>query len=93
MRASGAQAALVPLRSTASIVPAASDCTLSVQVRKTGGPMDEAVAAAKKFLSSNGVKVDEASVQSLTADIFDETGLAGGRESFARAFAELARQS
>ncbi len=60
---------------------------------KTGGPMDEAVAAAKKFLSSNGVKVDEASVQSLTADIFDETGLAGGRESFARAFAELAHQS
>ena len=59
---------------------------------KTGGPMDEAVAAAKKFLSSNGVKVDEASVQSLTAEIFNETGLAGGREAFARAFTELARQ-
>ena len=60
---------------------------------KTGGPMDEAVAAAQKFLQDNGVKVDEASVKSLTADIFDETGLAGGRESFAQAFTELARQS
>ncbi len=60
---------------------------------KTGGAMDEAVSAARKFLTSNGVKVDEASVQSLTADIFNETGLAGGREAFANAFTELARQS
>lgn len=59
---------------------------------KTGGSMDEAVAAARKFLTGNGVKVDEASVQSLTADIFNETGLAGGREAFATAFTELARQ-
>jgi len=28
-----------------------------------------------KFLQSNGVRVDEASVQSLTADIFNETAL------------------
>src|SRR5471030_2098280 len=60
---------------------------------KQGGSMDVAVSAAQKSLQDNGVKVDEASVKSLTADIFDETGLAGGRESFAQAFTELARQS
>ena len=60
---------------------------------KTGGPMDEAVAAAQKFLQDNGVKVDEASVKSLTADIFDETGIAGSRDAFRDAFTELARQS
>ncbi len=59
---------------------------------KTGGSMDEAVAAARQFLASNGVRVDEASVQSLTADIFNETGIAGSRESFAQAFAALARE-
>lgn len=59
---------------------------------KKGGAMDEAVAAARKFLQSNGVEIDETSVQSLTADIFNETGLAGPRDAFARAFGELARQ-
>jgi Fe-S oxidoreductase len=59
---------------------------------KTGGSMDEAVAAAAKFLANNGVRLDEASVQSLTADIFDETGLAGSREAFAQAFTALARE-
>ena len=59
---------------------------------KTGGSMDEAVAAAAKFLANNGVRLDEASVQSLTADIFDETGLAGSREAFAQAFTSLARE-
>jgi heterodisulfide reductase subunit D len=59
---------------------------------KKGGSMDEALAAARKFLQSNGVKIDEASVQSLTADIFNETGLAGPRDAFAGAFTELARQ-
>ena len=59
---------------------------------KTGGTMDEAVAAARKFLLSNGVQVDESTIQSLTADIFDETGLAGGREAFAQAFTALARE-
>ena len=59
---------------------------------KAGGAMDEAVAAARQFLSSNGVRVDEASVQSLTADIFDETGLAGSREAFAQAFTALAKE-
>jgi Fe-S oxidoreductase len=59
---------------------------------KQGGAMDEAVAAARKFLQSNGVKVDEASVQSLTADIFNETGLAGPRDAFRDAFTALARE-
>lgn len=59
---------------------------------KNGGSMDEAVAAARQFLSSNGVRVDEASVQSLTADIFDETGLAGSRDAFAQAFTALAKE-
>ena len=53
----------------------------------------EAVEAARKFLQDNGVKVDQASIQSLTADIFDETGLAGPRDAFRDAFTELARQS
>ncbi len=60
---------------------------------KAGGPMDEAVSAAAKFLANNGVKLDQNSVQSLTADIFNETGLDGGREAFATAFAELAGPS
>jgi len=62
------------------------------QLYKKGGAMDEAVAAARKFLTDNGVQVDENSVQSLTADIFNETGLAGGREAFAQAFTGLARE-
>ena len=59
---------------------------------KTGGAMDEAVAAARQFLASNGVRIDQASVQSLTADIFDETGLAGSRDAFAEAFTALAKE-
>jgi heterodisulfide reductase subunit D len=59
---------------------------------KRGGAMDEAVAAARRFLQDNGVQIDEASVQSLTADIFNETGVAGAREPFAEAFAALARE-
>ncbi len=59
---------------------------------KEGGAMDEAVAAARKFLQSNGVRVDESSVRSLTADIFNETGIGGGRDAFAKAFTELVRQ-
>ena len=59
---------------------------------KKGGSMDEAVTAARAFLQSNGVEIDETSVQSLTAEIFNETGLAGPREAFAGAFAELARR-
>jgi hypothetical protein len=38
------------------------------------------------------VRIDEASVQSLTADIFSETGLAGSREAFQQAFTALAKE-
>jgi Fe-S oxidoreductase len=62
------------------------------QLYKRGGAMDEAVVAARRFLEDNGVKVDEASVQSLTADIFNETGVAGPRDGFREAFTALARQ-
>ena len=60
------------------------------QLYKRGGAMDEAVAAARRFLEDNGVRVDEGSVQSLTADIFNETGIACSREAFREAFAGLA---
>ena len=63
------------------------------QLYKKGGAMDEAVAAARGFLANNGVKIDENAVKSLTADIFNETGVGGPREAFAEAFAELARES
>ena len=59
---------------------------------KAGGAMDEAVAAARQFLANNGVRIDEASVQSLTADIFNETGLGGSREAFAQAFTAMAKE-
>src|SRR5262245_623968 len=62
------------------------------QLYKRGGAMDEAVTAARRFLQDNGVQIDEASMQSLTADIFNETGLAGARQPFAEAFAALARE-
>jgi Fe-S oxidoreductase len=63
------------------------------QLYKKGGAMDEAVAAAARFLEDNGVRIEPASIQSLTADIFNETGLAGPREAFAQAFTALADRS
>ena len=54
------------------------------------GATDE--AAARAFLANNGVRIDEASVQSLTADIFNETGLGGPREAFQQAFTAPARE-
>jgi heterodisulfide reductase subunit D len=63
------------------------------QLYKKGGSMDEAVAAAAKFLQDNGVKLEPGSVQSLTADIFNETSLSGSREAFAQAFTTLAGQN
>lgn len=62
------------------------------QLYKKGGAMDEAVEAARGFLLGNGVKVDENAVKSLTADIFNETGLGGPREAFTTAFTALARE-
>lgn len=58
---------------------------------KRGGAMDEAVAAARRFLEDNGVAVSPAAIEQLTAEIFDETGLAGDRAAFAAAFGALAR--
>jgi heterodisulfide reductase subunit D len=63
------------------------------QLYKKGGAMDEAVSAARKFLENNGVRLNEASVQSLTADIFNETGLGGPRDAFVQAFSGLAKES
>jgi Fe-S oxidoreductase len=63
------------------------------QLYKKGGAMDEAVAAAARFLEDNGVRIEPASIQSLTADIFNETGLAGPRDAFAQAFGALAHRS
>ena len=62
------------------------------QLYKRGGAMDEAVTAARGFLENNGVRIDENAVKSLTADIFNETGLGGPREAFAEAFGVLARE-
>jgi hypothetical protein len=63
------------------------------QLYKKGGAMDEAVAAAARFLQDNGVKLEPSSIQSLTADIFNETSLSGSREAFATAFTALAQRS
>ena len=62
------------------------------QLYKQGGAMDEAVTAARGFLENNGVRIDESAVKSLTADIFNETGVGGPREAFAEAFGALARE-
>lgn len=62
------------------------------QLYKRGGAMDEAVTAARGFLENNGVRIDENAVKSLTADIFNETGVGGPREAFAEAFGALARE-
>ncbi len=62
------------------------------QLYKRGGAMDEAVTAARGFLENNGVRIDENAVKSLTADIFNETGIGGPREAFAEAFGALARE-
>jgi len=58
---------------------------------KVGGDMSEAVAAARRYLESNGVKVSAASIEALTGDIFGETGLAGAPDAFRDAFTALAR--
>ena len=58
---------------------------------KRGGAMDEAVEAARRYLEDNGVGVSPAAIEALTAEIFDETGLAGDRAAFAEAFGALAR--
>ena len=59
---------------------------------KRGGEMDEAIAAAKTYLAENGVTLDEATVKALTAEIFNETGIAGDRADFEAVFTALVRR-
>jgi heterodisulfide reductase subunit D len=63
------------------------------QLYTKGGAMDQAVSAAHRFLQDNGIKVDPSSIESLTADMFNETGLAGPRDAFRDAFIALAREA
>jgi heterodisulfide reductase subunit D len=60
---------------------------------KTGGEMQEAVEAARDYLQSNGVKVSPDTIAALSDEMFAETGISGGPESFRQAFTELARQT
>ncbi|HUZ75544.1 MAG TPA: (Fe-S)-binding protein [Stellaceae bacterium] len=55
---------------------------------KRGGEMDEALAAARVYLETNGITLDAATVEALSAEIFGETGIAGSREPFARGLAQ-----
>jgi Fe-S oxidoreductase len=57
---------------------------------KTGGEMQQAVEAARLYLQSNGVKVSEATIAALSEEMFGETGLSGGADSFRKAFSTLA---
>jgi len=59
---------------------------------KRGGEMDDAIAAAREFLHANGVALDAATVQALSAEIFGETGIAGTSERFDQGLATLAAQ-
>jgi Fe-S oxidoreductase len=59
---------------------------------KRGGEMDEAIAAAQLYLAENGVALDEASVKALTAEIFNEVGIAGERERFEAGLLSLAQR-
>src|SRR6185437_1564692 len=60
---------------------------------KSGGEMAEAVDAARRYLESNGIRVSKASLAAIGDEIFAETGLAGPKEDFAGAFAEMTRPS
>jgi Fe-S oxidoreductase len=57
---------------------------------KRGGEMDEALAAARAYLETNGIVLDQATVTALTAEIFDENGIAGARERFGEGLAAIA---
>ena len=57
---------------------------------KRGGEMDEALAAARAYLETNGVTLDQATVGALSAEIFGETGIAGGSERFDQGLAAIA---
>ncbi len=57
---------------------------------KRGGEMDEALEAARAYLKSNGVALDDATVQALSAEIFNEVGIAGSGERFKQGLTALA---
>lgn len=57
---------------------------------KRGGEMDEALEAARAYLETNGVALDAATVRALSAEIFNETGIAGGSERFEQGLAAIA---
>jgi heterodisulfide reductase subunit D len=57
---------------------------------KTGGEMQEAVEAARDYLQSNGVKVNPETIAALSDEMFGETGISGGPDSFRKAFSQLA---
>ena len=59
---------------------------------KKGGAMDEAVAAARRYLESNGVSISPATVAALTDSIFGETSIAGPSAPFREAFTALANE-
>jgi heterodisulfide reductase subunit D len=59
---------------------------------KVGGDMQQAVDAARHFLASNGIKLDPATVDTLTAELFKETAISGSPEPFRQAFHALARE-
>ncbi|MBS0559872.1 MAG: (Fe-S)-binding protein [Proteobacteria bacterium] len=58
---------------------------------KTGGDMAQAVADARDYLESNGVKVSRETIDALTAEMFNEAGFAGDREVFRSALAGVAQ--
>ena len=58
---------------------------------KRGGEMEEAIEAARRYLAENGVALDAATVTALTAEIFNEVGIAGDRQRFEERLATLAR--
>ena len=60
------------------------------QLYKKGGAMDEAVAAARRYLEGAGITVSAESIAVLGAEMFAETGLAGDPADFSAAFAPLA---
>ncbi|MFO1061564.1 MAG: (Fe-S)-binding protein [Dongiaceae bacterium] len=58
---------------------------------KTGGEMEEAVAAARRYLEGAGIAVSAESIAALSAEMFAETGIAGESAPFRDAFAGLAQ--
>jgi len=56
---------------------------------KTGGEMQEAVAAARDYLRSNGITVSRETIAALTDEMFRETGLSGPPEDFRTALLAL----